>query len=221
MESFNLNINPRQTTGSSACRRTRKDNQIPCVVYGRKFDSLNAYVVTNEFKRLAQKSRTSQTFKFESENSDLNAKTAIVKDLQIHPITRDVLHVDFQILQPGDLVKVIVPVEVTGEADGVKNQGGVLAVSCREITCSCSVENIPYVVTIDVSELKLGERIWAENIKLPEGVKLVSNSKETVASVVSSRVSKLLDSEASATEAGSAVEAGDAPATPEKAEEKK
>jgi len=172
----------------------RSNGKTPVVLYA-KSKNITAALNTNEFTKLAQKSYTCQVFEFESENKDLNGLKAIIKEIQQDVIKKTVLHVDFQMLIEDQKVNVNIPVRAVGVSVGVKDQGGVLAVSCYDITVECLPKDIPSPIDIDISNLELGQKILTSEISLPDGVLLKSNAKETFANVVTSRVSKTLDEE--------------------------
>ncbi|MCL4146136.1 UNVERIFIED_CONTAM: hypothetical protein GTU68_052832, partial [Idotea baltica] len=115
----------------------------------------------------------------------------IIKGVQQDYLKGLIEHVDFQQIEEKDVVKVRVPVEVSGVPYGVKNQGGVITVAGREVILKCTSANIPNMIEVDVSDLKLGERIRTGDIKLSEGTVLAGNPEETVASIVSGRAAKI------------------------------
>ncbi|MCB0318931.1 MAG: 50S ribosomal protein L25 [Bdellovibrionales bacterium] len=212
METIQLDIKSRDRRGSSASRQYRRQGMLPGVIYSGGKAAKSILVPYKEFYQAAKKSKTSQVFSFKSDDKELDGVSAVVRDLQKEFTREAVLHVDFQLLEEGSAVRVKVPLEIVGVAFGVKNEGGILQVSARDVTINSLPKNIPSVLKVDVTDLKLGYRIKTGDINLPEGVTLAGNSAETVVSVVSTRASSTMD-EAPTITADAAAEAGAAEAT--------
>ncbi|MCB0336093.1 MAG: 50S ribosomal protein L25 [Bdellovibrionales bacterium] len=199
-----LKVSVRETRGGGVGRRKRNEGLIPGIVYSKDFPATKIELNNDEFVQVAERSYPSQVFEFESDNAELNGKQAIVKDIQREYLKAAVLHVDFQVLAADRPVKVSVPLNVHGEAVGVKAQGGVLTVSCRTIRLSCLPGSIPEILDVNISALQLGERIRTGDLELPEGATLAGNPMETVANVISGRLSRLAAAEGGAGEGASA-----------------
>jgi large subunit ribosomal protein L25 len=199
VDTVKLSVNKRISKGSSASNRTRSGGMLPAVVYNRA-GNISIEMSTKEFVHAGEKSRTSQVFEFVSEDKELNGAKVIVKDIQKNFLKGSVQHVDFQRLIEGEAVAVWVPLNVHGESVGVKKEGGILTTSCHRIRAKCLPDCIPQIIDVDISSLKLGERIRTGELTLPEGVTLVGNPKENVAGVVSGRQSRLMQ-QAAANEA--------------------
>lgn len=215
MKNFELLASSREACGTSACRNVRREGQIPANVYGKRNGSRPILLDTKGFTAKASKSRTSQVFTLKSDDKDLDGTKAIVKEIQRNYLNGNVLHVDLLELHDDEEVKVIVPLNITGTAPGVKTQGGILTVSCHNIVVSCLPGNIPGVIEVAIDTLNLGQRIRTGELQLPEGVLLRGNPKETIVSVLSGRASRLaanVEGEGAATEseAGAAAPAAGA-----------
>jgi large subunit ribosomal protein L25 len=102
------------------------------------------------------------------------------QEVQHHPLVRDIVHVDFQAVSMTEEITASVTVESTGEADGVKNFGGLLEQSVRTLSVRCLPQNLPEIIIVDVSALKIGESIHIRDIKLPAGVTADDNEDLTV-----------------------------------------
>ncbi|MCO6430015.1 MAG: 50S ribosomal protein L25 [Deltaproteobacteria bacterium] len=185
-----IEVKPRQEIGTRANNRLRAQGLIPTVVYHRGEESLNAAVSQREFLRIASTSKSSQVFALQSSDSRLNGKTAIVKDIARDFVKGQVLHVDFQSLKEDEEIVVEVSIKITGEAYGVKNENGILTVAVHEIAVRCLPRQIPSEITIDVSDLHVGQSIHAGDVPLPAGVKLADDAEETIISVVAMRVAE-------------------------------
>lgn len=191
MKDFKLVAQSRESFGTTASRTIRKQGLIPANVYSKRDGSKSIALDRKIFVQMASKARTSQVFQLESDDAGLNGLRMIVKEIQKNYINGNVLHVDFLQLHEDEAVKVIIPVEVVGEAPGVKTQGGILTVSCHNIVVRCLPKDIPGVITINVNKLMLGQRVRTGDIELPAGVELRGNPKETVVGIVTGRAARL------------------------------
>ncbi|MCB0330859.1 MAG: 50S ribosomal protein L25 [Bdellovibrionales bacterium] len=203
---FELVIQARGTTGTSKARSYRKQGLIPAVAYELGKDSVSFLLDKRNFVQQASRALSSQVFILGDGVPELKGRKALIKEVQRDGIKGDVLHVDFLLLEEKRPAVVIVPVVVKGEAPGVKQQGGVLTVQCREVTVFAPPESIPSEIEVNVSALNLGDRIRTKDIKLPEGVVLKSSSAETVANVIAGRAAKLGEGEGEGGEAAAAGE---------------
>jgi large subunit ribosomal protein L25 len=184
---FTLDVEKRQELGANAAKRLRAQGFVPTVVYARGEAAVACAVSQKEFVKAAQSARISQVFTFRSKDSEINGRSAIVKEIQRDGIAGRVLHVDFQALHENEEIVVRIPLSITGEAQGVKLDGGILTVSAHEISVSCLPKLIPQSIEVNVAELRLGQSIHAQDITLPQGVRLSGNPLETIVSVVAVR----------------------------------
>lgn len=206
MTDISLEVEPRSEVGARAAKRLRASGNLPTVVYARGEAATACVLSEKEFVRIAKASRISTVFTLKSKDTALNGRLAIVKDIQKHHLSGKVLHVDLQSLRENEEITVRVPLKGLGEAAGVKLDGGILTTSAHEITVTCLPKKIPQVLEYDVSELKLGGSIHAEDLKLPEGVRLGGNPHETIASVVAVR--QVVEETAATTDAAAATAEG-------------
>lgn len=210
MENFTIEVSERPNIGKSYANRCRREGFIPAVAYHKAEKPLAVQVPLKEFTLLAVKARRSQVFTFKSSVPSLNGKAAIVKEVQQDYLKGRVIHVDFQTLKDDEEITVDVPVKFVGEAPGVKNQGGILAVVTHEVSVSCLPKYIPSSVTVDISALGLGQSIHADQLQLGDGVSLVDDPSETIVSVVASRAEE--EAKPAAEAAPAAAAAAKAPA---------
>lgn len=187
MENFTIEVTERPALGKGSANRARREGFIPAIAYHKAEKPLAIQVPSKEFTALASKARRSQVFTFSSSSSSLNGKAAIVKEIQQDYLKGRVIHVDFQTLKDDEEITVDVPVKIVGEAPGVKNQGGILAVVTHEVSVRCLPKYIPANVAVDISSLALGQSIHAEQLQLGDGVTLADDPTETIVSVVASR----------------------------------
>ena len=192
MKPVAVKVQARDKKGGREGIKIRREGYIPSVAYSRGNESISIMVHGSDFIKLASTARGSQVFAFESSDAKLNGKQALVRDIQRDFQKDKILHIDFQMLNAGEAVKLRIPLRITGDALGVKNDGGVLEVSDRFIMVRCMPNSIPSEIGVDVSELNLGHGYKAKDIKLPEGVTLAADPHESIVSVVASRTSQML-----------------------------
>ena len=128
----------------------------------------------------------------------------MIRDMQLDPITREILHLDFLRVVMTEKVRVQVAIELTGTAYGVKTEGGVLDFSHREVHLECLPGDIPKKIELDVNELHLGQHLSVADLHLPPGVTLLDEPDRVLVSVMHSKteVAPAAAEEAPAVEAG-------------------
>jgi large subunit ribosomal protein L25 len=159
-----LEARPRETFGKNEAGRTRREGRVPGILYGG--DGRGATPISVEPRALLRILHSES-----GANTLISLKLAgtadarvLVKDFQIDPVTREVLHADFYRIAMDKAIQVTIPVTVSGEPKGVKQQGGVLEFIRREIVVECLPGDIPEHVDIDVSELMLHQGIRVRDI---------------------------------------------------------
>jgi large subunit ribosomal protein L25 len=179
----------REKRGKNEARRTRAEGKIPAVIYGGKEGATALAVDPKTLLRILHSEsglNTLISLKFEGEGDT----RVLVRDYQVDPITQRPLHVDFYRIAMDKLLRVTVPVQLKGEAKGVKAQGGILDFVHREIEVECLPADIPEHIDIDVSELLMNQGIRVRDLALPQDaagnvkVKPVSDSDMMIVHVV-------------------------------------
>lgn len=181
---LSLTITPRAQTGRSASRRVRKANQIPAILYGKHTKPETLAVDAPEFTRLV-KAVAGRALIIELQRKEGAKALSFLQEVQRDPITDKYLHVDLQEVKADEKVDINVPVAIVGEAFGVKNQGGVLEVSAKTLRVRCLPKDLPPVIEVDVSELKLDESIKVGGLKALAGVEFRDLPGHSVVSVLS------------------------------------
>jgi len=213
MKSLPLNAFPRTQGRRAGAKKLRESGRIPAVIYGRQTKPQSLELVARELDDLIHHSV--------SENIlvdlavDKAKHLALVQEVQHHPLSGKVLHVDFHEVSATEKVTVMVPVETTGEAVGVKTGGGVLEHVLFKLKVRALPKDLPEQILVDVSALEVGKSIHIGEIKVVEGVEILGNKNTPVISVA---LPKTEAEEAAATEAGAAA-AGDVEMIKEKKEE--
>jgi large subunit ribosomal protein L25 len=158
---------------------------VPAVIYGHGRDPISLSLNARDLDKMLGH------FQAESTVIDITvggqtAKT-LIREIQRHPIKRQILHVDFQALVAGEKVTVSIPISLTGIPEGVKLEGGVLDQTLRELEIEVDPSNIPDHVELDVSAMVIGDSLHVSDIKLPEGVEILDDPETSVAVVAAPR----------------------------------
>ncbi len=204
-----LVANSGRATGSANSRRLRADDSIPAVVYGLGMEPLSISVDRRDLRKAV--SGTSGMNTILDLSVDGTVYPTIIKDVQRHPVRRNVAHVDFiQIDLEADLT-VWVPVRLEGEAKDVISGNGLVDLSMNEIEVVTTPRNIPDEIVIDVSEMTMDTTITVGDVPLPAGVTATADADLPVVTVLTMRTPLLDDEDAAAEAAAEAAdgEAGD------------
>lgn len=183
MDELTLQVEPRAESGKNSNRRLRGRGLVPAVVYGGGRDPLPIQVDKRTLLNLMRSTEGhNPVFLLQLAGTD-KSRHAMIREMQIDPVSRHVLHVDFQRVLMTENVRVAVHVELVGVPYGVKTDGGLLDFVTREIHVECTPDKIPAKVEVDVSELHIGQHIEAKDLVLPEGVALTDEPGRVIASV--------------------------------------
>jgi large subunit ribosomal protein L25 len=181
MATAQLSATPRTDTGKGVARSLRRDGKVPGIIYGHGREPQPLAIDTRELERLLDR------FSFETTviELSLDGSTArtLIREIQRHPVKRNVLHIDFQELIAGEKVTVNVPLVLVGTPEGVRVGGGVLDQSMRELSVRVDPSSIPNHIDVDVSALTIGRSIHVGGIVVPEGVEVLDDESATIATV--------------------------------------
>tara|TARA_Y100000996_G_scaffold413929_1_gene403425 strand:+ start:544 stop:1263 length:720 start_codon:yes stop_codon:yes gene_type:complete len=189
-----LNADLRERTGSNKARVIRKiDGMVPAIVYGDEKETINIKLKLNELTK-ASENELFYTQILIIKNGDIEEKV-VLKELQKDPAKGKFLHADFQRVSRKTKLKVVIPVNFTNEEDciGIREDGGVVSKTIREIEIMCLAGNIPESIEVDIANLHLGESIRLTEITLPEGSEVPGLTEETDQMVVSVNAPKAVE----------------------------
>jgi len=178
-QEFKLDIFKRDDISKSSLKQLRRDGNIPGIFYSCNSKESIPFYMENKTLVEAKKSRA-RIFNIAVGS---NKQTVIFKSVQYHPVTDEVLHVDLYGVNMDQAVAVKIQLKLEGNAAGVLNEGGVLVQSLNEIEIECLPSDIPENITIDISELNLGDSLKVEEIELDEKFSLKSDNQQVIASV--------------------------------------
>jgi large subunit ribosomal protein L25 len=173
-----LAAQPGRTTGSSASRRLRADGKVPAVLYGRGAEPAPLTVAWRDLRSALTTDKGLNALL----TIDVGGKQtkAIVKEIQRHPVRRDVLHVDFLSVDVDKPITTDVPIVLEGEATLVLREEGVVEQALNAIVVHAKPDAIPGHLAVDVSELEIGHTITVADLVLPPGVTTDADPEETV-----------------------------------------
>ncbi len=162
----------RPHVGRSAVKKLKSQGVVPAVIYGGKDEPQPLQVAERDIKNLLSHA-VGENILVDLEIDDAGKKSsrmALIQEVQHHPLGGGVLHVDFRAVSRDQKITAEIPVEPIGEANGVKNFGGILEQMIRSMEIECLPQNLPEIIHVDVSLLNIGDSIHIKDIVLPEGV---------------------------------------------------
>jgi len=203
MKSVLLNAAPRVLGRRAGAKALRGTGRIPAIIYGRQAETQRLEVNAKEMEDLIHHSVSENLLVDLTVKDDARPKRlALVQEVQHHPLTGKVLHVDFHEVAEDEKVIVLVPVETLGEADGVKNQGGTLEHVLFKVKVRGLPKDLPEQIAVDVSHLMIGQAIHLGELPTPANCELVGDKGIPVIAVAAPRTE-----EEEAAEAAAAAEA--------------
>jgi large subunit ribosomal protein L25 len=197
-ETMTIEVQPRQETGKNANRRARSAGKIPAVVYGGGKESVSIEV---DRKTLVDtmKGHSGENPIFLLKLGD-KERHAMIRNMQLDPVSRQVVHIDFQRVQMDQKVRVTVPIELVGTAYGVKTEGGMLDFVTREVHVECLPADIPRHIECDVTDVHIGQHVEAKDLAVPEGVTLLDDPDRVIVALGHSRLEAAPAAEGAAAE---------------------
>ena len=172
-----LNVDIRKEQGTSAARRTRLQNKVPAVVY---HSGVEATPLSVDKISLNKALKTGQMiFEVNVEDKD---QFVLVKEIQYHPVTDEIIHIDFQKVKEDEKISLEVAVRSSGEAQGVK-LGGLLVQMLNSVTIKCKPAEIPEFLEIDVTDMEMNTNLFVKDITLPSDVEMLTAEDIAVVSV--------------------------------------
>jgi large subunit ribosomal protein L25 len=184
MKSLKLSAFPRTSLRRKGSKAVRAAGRIPANIYGKTAAPQNLEVDSIAFKELVHTAHSEIILVDLSVAGDARAeRLVLIQDVQHHPLTGSVLHVDFHEVQPTEKVTIKVPVEAVGEPVGVKSGGGTLEHVLLKLRIRALPKDLPEQINVDVSSLEVGKSIHIGDIKAPEGVEILGDKHITVLAV--------------------------------------
>jgi large subunit ribosomal protein L25 len=176
----------RSSRGKNEAKRLRVSGKIPAVVYGAFKDAQAVTVNPKDILKILR-SKTGHNSIFDVDIANVEKTPVIVAEEQYHPIKGTLMHIDLKRIDLTRKLRVSVPIHVSGEAKGVKQQGGVLDIVTKTVEIECIPDNIPDQYDVDVTELMIGTNIRVSQLDAKEGVRIITSPDVVIAHVVGIR----------------------------------
>lgn len=199
MELIELKTNTRTTTGNGPARRLRKEGQIPAVLYGSKAETVLLSINSHSLDMILKGGGAGQVLFNLVIHEDDKTRTslAMITELQIHPVSRNFLHVDFYEINMDQKIKVKVPVVTTGKSAGVE-LGGMLQIVRRELEVQCLPLSVPESIVIDITDLDIGDSVHVGDISLEGEIEILEDGHYTVVNILSPKMEEAEEREGEA-----------------------
>jgi large subunit ribosomal protein L25 len=171
-----LETTERVKTGKEAASKMRHSGYIPAILYGHK-GTKNLSVKASDFEALFEEigEHSIITLKI----ADKQKAEVIVKDFQLDPVKRSIIHIDFFEIEMGKALRTAIPVKVEGVSSGVK-KGGILETFIRDIEIECLPKDIPDHISVDVTNMEIGDSIHVKDLQIAENLRVISNPEQVV-----------------------------------------
>jgi large subunit ribosomal protein L25 len=199
MAEITLEVTRREKTGKEVAKKLRKEGKVPAVVYGGHKDPVAIEVDRKSVTELIQKSEHGirSVFLLKMAGTD-QQRHAMIKNLEIDPISRRMQHIDFVRVVMDEKVRVTIPVHLSGTAKGVKEGGGMLDFQVRELHIECLPNAIPDSIDVDVTPLTGHDYYRIKDLTLPEGVKVLDDPERVVVGITHAKAEAVEATEAAA-----------------------
>ena len=184
LSELTLKVSPREKSGRNACKSLRNAGKIPVILYGKALNK--PYSVDDKETRmlLRKAAGTSSLLRLLGDNGE--DELVLIKDLQKDQIKDKILHIDFIQVTRGEDLQTKVPLVISGEAEGVKSQGGILEILASEVAIKCRPSNLPAQVTLDISALELGSNLQIKDLPKLDNIDYTDSPDTILASCVGS-----------------------------------
>lgn len=187
MKQVNLTVFKREKTGKETAKKLRKNGLIPAIVYGVHTLPIPIVVKFNELEKIFNKYKEETLlFNLEIINEEVIKKQAIIKDYQIHPVTDQIIHIDFLVIEEAKPIEIEVPLEFVGKPVGV-SKGGILEILKHEVTVECLPTQIPDKIIVEISHLDIGDVLHVKDLKVSEEIKIKDSPDETLVTIVAEK----------------------------------
>lgn len=180
MDNSSFRFEERKEIGGGKANRLRRNGYVPAVVYGRGMEPVPVKVKVSDFREFLTKRGKNSVFatEFAAENDF----SALLRDVQYDPVTKDVIHADFQKVSLTNKMHAKVPVKLIGR-ERIEREGNVVVHQFDEVTVECLPQDVPKYISADITGMTPGRSLTAAQLKLPDGVVLVNSPKDVILSV--------------------------------------
>jgi len=218
LELLELNAVTRTDAGKGQARTLRREGRLPAVLYGPNTDPVMLSIDLSELEDITKGGSAGQAILSISVKGEKKPRTAMIKDLQISPLSRDYLHIDFYEVDMQQKINVMVPVTTTGKCIGIE-MGGMTQLIRRELEVLCLPGEIPEYIEIDITDLNIGDSVHVEDVKLEGDIEIPHDVDFTILTILSGKMKEEEVEEEELEEGEEGVEEGEEAETDEEAEE--
>tara|TARA_B100000161_G_scaffold263385_1_gene234686 strand:- start:11168 stop:11800 length:633 start_codon:yes stop_codon:yes gene_type:complete len=188
-----LNIKKRNNQGSSSSRRMRSEGILPGIMYGSDNEPNLVEMNLHQVEQIL-KNHNSDTILIEVDVENEGSTRVLMKEVQYHPVTSSILHVDLQKVVAGKPIQVDIAVELKGEPEGVKS-GGLLDHITHSISIECLPKDMISSIEVDISNLDIGNSLSISDISVPPKIKILSDENLIIVSVSAPKVNDTVEDE--------------------------
>ncbi len=186
MEIMNLKASQRDAVGNGPSRVLRRDGKVPAILYGPKTEPIKLAIDKLNLDPIFKSGAVAQKLlKLEIEGVD-GARNVMIKEMQKHPVSRNLLHLDLYEVTMDNKIKVMVPVVVIGKSVGVE-MGGMLQIIRRELEVFSLPDRIPENVTIDITDLDIGDSFHVEDLQLEGDIEISAEVNFTILTILATK----------------------------------
>mgnify|MGYP003573671209 CR=1 FL=1 len=187
MEIMNLKASQREAVGNGPSRVLRREGKIPAILYGPKTDPIKLTIAKLDLEPIFKSGAVSQKLlKLKIEGAGGN-RNVMIKEMQRHPVSQNLLHLDLYEVSMDQKLKVMVPVVTTGISKGVE-LGGMLQIIRRELEVLCLPDQVPENISIDVSDLDIGDSFHVQDLPLEDDIEVPAEVNFTILTILSTKV---------------------------------
>ncbi|WP_319408168.1 50S ribosomal protein L25/general stress protein Ctc [uncultured Desulfosarcina sp.] len=183
---MNLKASQREAVGNGSSRVLRRDGKIPAILYGPNTEPIKLSIDKLELEPIFKSGAVAQKLlKLQIEGAD-DTRNVMIKEMQRHPVSHNLLHLDLYEVSMDHKIKVMVPVVTTGKCIGVE-MGGMLQLIRRELEVFCLPDRIPEKITIDITDLDIGDSFHVEDLALEGEVEIPADVNFTILTISSTK----------------------------------
>jgi large subunit ribosomal protein L25 len=185
MEKIGMDVQKREGLGKEASKKMRREGIVPAVIYGPTIETTPLEINFKDLSKILDTGGSENVLidvKIEGVKKTALSKTVIIKDVQRDPLKGTIKHVDLFEVQMDKVIRVSVPIHITGEAKGVE-VGGILQHETRELEIECLPSDIPESINVDVTDLDIGDSFHVSDLAVAENIKILVDGEHNIVSV--------------------------------------
>ncbi|MBM3212417.1 50S ribosomal protein L25 [Candidatus Poribacteria bacterium] len=188
MEQTRLSAETREGKGRGFANALRRNGSIPAIIYGHKIEPLPIHLQEKALRRVLSSGGENVIINMDLVGKD-SPETVIIKEVQVDPVSRRILHADFMRVSLDELITTHVPVTLHGTPQGI-SEGGILEFLHREVALECQAGKIPEYLSVDISSLKIGDQIRVGDLIVDEGMRILDDPATTIVAIGTPTVHK-------------------------------